>query len=254
MAVHHFCTEDAARYGVEEAILLWNIGFWCATNLAKRQNIHDGRVWTYNPHRAYLELTPYLCPENPDIHNAEYPDEASREKAAEKELKRRSQKIRRIFKSLENQGAIVAGNYNKSKQDQTTWYSLNDQKKLSKYAEIAPEALKLLNLQICRLDSTDLSNGLYRFVDSSPDNKHRYKQVSQSTLCAREKSSADESGNFSEQVMAELLADHLPVHKHRYARLKIAEYQERFPESGSVADCYGYVVQAVTHQINLTGV
>ena len=79
------------------------------------------------------------------------------------------------------------------------------------------------------------------------------QQVSQSTARAREISSADESGNFSERVMTELLADHLPKHKHRYARLKIAEYQERFPESGSVADCYGYVVQAVTHQINLTG-
>ena len=253
MAVHHFCTEDAARYGVEEAILLWNIGFWCATNLAKRQNIHDGRVWTYNPHKAYLELTPYLCPENPEINNAEYPDEASREKAKEKELKRRSQKIRRIFKSLEEQGAIVAGNYNKSKYDQTTWYSLNDQSTLSKYAEIAPEALILLKLQICRLGTTDLSNENYKSVDSSPDNKQRCKQVSQSTVRAREKFSANKSGNFSERVMAELLADHLPEHKHRYAQLKIEEYQERFPESGSVADCYGYVVQAVTHQINLTG-
>ena len=187
MAVHHFCTEDAARYGVEEAILLWNIGFWCATNLAKRQNIHDGRVWTYNPHRAYLELTPYLCPENPDIHNAEYPDESSREKALSKELKRRCEKIRRIFKSLEQQSAIVLGNFNKSKYDQTTWCSLNDQSKLLKYAEIAPEALKLLNPQFCGLDITDLWNQNHKFVDSSPDNKHRCKQVSQSTLRARKK-------------------------------------------------------------------
>ena len=85
-------------------------------------------------------------------------------------------------------------------------------------------------------------------------NKETEKQkVSQSTARARETFSANESGNFSERVMAELMVDHLPVHKHRYARLKIEEYQERFPESGSVADCYGYVVQAVTHQINLTG-
>lgn len=252
MAIHHFCTEDAARYGVEEAILLWNIGFWCATNLAKRQNIHDGRVWTYNPHKAYLELTPYLCPENPDIDNAEYPDEASREKAKEKELKRRSQKIRRIFKSLEEQGAIVSGNYNKSKYDQTTWCSLGDQSKLSKYAEIAPEALSLLKLQICRLDTTDLSNESYKSVDSSPDNKHRYKQVSESTVRARD-FSANQSEIFAERVMAELLTSNLPERKHRYAQLKIKEFQERFPESVSVADCYSYVEQAVIHQINLTG-
>ncbi len=97
MAVHQFCTEDAARYGVEEAILLWNIGFWCATNLAKRQNIHDGRVWTYNPHRAYLELTPYLCPENPDIHNAEYPDESSRDKGGRERVKTKISKNKTHF-------------------------------------------------------------------------------------------------------------------------------------------------------------
>lgn len=58
---------------------------------------------------------------------------------------------------------------------------------------------------------------------------------------------------FSEKVMTELLADNLPSAKIRYARLKISEYEERFPESDSVADCWSYVVQAVEHQIKLTG-
>lgn len=78
------------------------------------------------------------------------------------------------------------------------------------------------------------------------------KQVSESTVRARD-FSADPSGNFADRVMAELLTSNLPERKHRYAQLKIKEFQERFPESDSVADCYSYVEQAVIHQIGLTG-
>lgn len=63
----------------------------------------------------------------------------------------------------------------------------------------------------------------------------------------------DRSENFSDRVMAELQSDNLPEHKYRYAKMKISEFQERFPESTSVADCWAYVVTAVNHQINLTG-
>ena len=71
------------------------------------------------------------------------------------------------------------------------------------------------------------------------------KQVSKSALV--------ELSNFSDQVMAELLSDNLPQSKVRYAKLKIQEFEERFPESDSVADCWSYVVQAVSHQIEMTG-
>ena len=57
--------------------------------------------------------------------------------------------------------------------------------------------------------------------------------------------------NFSERVMTELLTDHLPAKEKRYAGLKIREYQERFPDSESVADCWSYVAQAVNHKMNI---
>ncbi len=78
------------------------------------------------------------------------------------------------------------------------------------------------------------------------------KKVSESTVRARD-FSANQSEIFAERVMAELLTSNLPERKHRYAQLKIKEFQERFPESASVADCYSYVEQAVIHQIALTG-
>ena len=85
--------------------------------------------------------------------------------------------------------------------------------------------------------------------------KHRYKETeSKSVTVTRVRDfSADESKNFSDRVMTELQSDNLPVHKYRYARMKISEYQERFPESTSVADCWSYVINAVKHQISLTG-
>lgn len=71
------------------------------------------------------------------------------------------------------------------------------------------------------------------------------KKVSQSATRARE--------NFFNRVMTELQADNLPERKLRYASMKIWEYQERYPDSDSVPDCWSYVVRAVQHQMNLTG-
>lgn len=90
---------------------------------------------------------------------------------------------------------------------------------------------------------------------SGTTNKHRYKEtISESVTVARARNfPVDRSENFSDRVMAELQSDHLPEHKYRYAKMKISEFQERFPESTSVADCWAYVVTAVKHQINLTG-
>ena len=87
------------------------------------------------------------------------------------------------------------------------------------------------------------------------EKKHKYKEtISESVTVTRAQNfSVDRSKNFSDRVMAELQSDNLPVHKYRYAKMKISEFQERFPESTSVADCWSYVITAVKHQISLTG-
>ena len=57
--------------------------------------------------------------------------------------------------------------------------------------------------------------------------------------------------NFSDRVFSELSVDGLtelsPEHI-RYCQMKITEYQERFPQSQSVADCWSYVVKALDHR------
>lgn len=62
------------------------------------------------------------------------------------------------------------------------------------------------------------------------------------------------NSNFYDRVMTELLSDNLPTREKRYAGMKILEYQERFPDSQSVPDCWSYVETAVNHRISLKGI
>jgi hypothetical protein len=71
-------------------------------NLAKRQNIHDGKVWTY---RTAEEL------------HLQYP-----------EFSRAS--IARYLQKLEDMGAIESGNFNKHKYDRTKWYTVTGLEKV----------------------------------------------------------------------------------------------------------------------------
>lgn len=94
--IHSFEIEDAEKYGVSEAIVLYNIRYWIRYNKANRLNIHDGRVWTYNSARALAELFPYFT----------------------------ADKIRRYLDNLESDGGLIVGNYNQRPGDRTKWYSL----------------------------------------------------------------------------------------------------------------------------------
>lgn len=96
----HFSKELARRYGKDEAIMLSNLAFWVETNTANRRNIRDGRAWTYNSQSAFAEL---------------YDGIFSR------------RQIQRILKSLEDQGAVLKGNYNTKPMDRTCWYTVCDE-------------------------------------------------------------------------------------------------------------------------------
>lgn len=214
MPTHHFDTDDAMVYGVDAAVILYNLKFWLDKNKANLQNIHDGRVWTYNKLDAWCELFPYYS----------------------------RRQIERILNNLQKAGILLKGNYSSNKFDKTVWYSLN----LPKYALEAPESSISPNGEI---DNTERGNRCHQTVKCL---QIKNKQISK--LVNSRAGSADRSGKIMEAVMAEFLSANLPEGKYRYAELKILEYLERFPASESVADCYGYVLQALTHQYGLTGV
>lgn len=96
MATYHFDTEDAVNYGVDGAIILYNLCFWIAKNKANKNNLHEGRYWTYNSAQAFTELFPFW----------------------------NRQKIARILRKLEEKGAIRSSNFNDAGYDKTKWYTV----------------------------------------------------------------------------------------------------------------------------------
>ncbi|CAM3467448.1 hypothetical protein [Parendozoicomonas haliclonae] len=101
MPVYKFKTEDAEEFGsADAAAIVYNLRHWLTVNKEKAQNIHDGRVWTYNSLDSFIELFPWL----------------SRDQ------------IKRHFLRLEQHGILLKGNYNRNSFDKTAWYSLDELK------------------------------------------------------------------------------------------------------------------------------
>lgn len=99
---HHFKIEEAEKYGIEKAVILYNIRFWLEKNKANNSNIYekDGKqyYWTYNSARAFKELFPYMT----------------------------ERSITRYLTELEECGELISGSFNKHKYDRTKWYTHND--------------------------------------------------------------------------------------------------------------------------------
>ena len=93
--VHCFDTEIAKLYGVNSAILLYNINYWIQHAKANGKNFHDERYWTYNSNKAFQELFPYLS----------------------------DKQIRKALQNLIEDGVLITGNYNAVAYDRTLWYS-----------------------------------------------------------------------------------------------------------------------------------
>ena len=89
----------AVRYGFEEAVFLDAIVHWYQTNRANGRNFHDGRWWTHNSVRTFQETFPWWT----------------------------QKQLRRIIQSCRDQGALLAGNFNRDKRDHTGWYSPSEE-------------------------------------------------------------------------------------------------------------------------------
>ena len=96
---HHFNTEIALKYGIEEAIVINNLQFWILKNRANKKHFINDRTWTYNSYKAFSEIFPYW----------------------------NEHKIKRILDSLVEQGILLRENFNKSGYDRTCWYAFKDE-------------------------------------------------------------------------------------------------------------------------------
>lgn len=97
---HHFRVEEAEKYGIEKAVLLYNLRFWLEKNRANEYNIHEkdekSYYWTYNSSKAFNTLFPYI-PER---------------------------SISRYLSELADEGVIILGNFNQKSYDKTRWYTM----------------------------------------------------------------------------------------------------------------------------------
>ena len=96
---HAFNTDEAGKYGIEEAIIVEHFRFWIIKNRADGTHYHDGRYWTFASVEALTIVFPYLS----------------------------HKQIRRAIAHLETLKVIQTGNYNKAGYDRTKWYSFTDE-------------------------------------------------------------------------------------------------------------------------------
>ncbi len=132
--VYQFDADIAAKYGVDEAIMIYNLSFWIRKNEANGKHYYDGRFWTYNSAEAFTKLFPFWT----------------------------SRQVRRVLKSLEEKGIIVTGNYNSSAYDRTTWYAFGD------------SFLRNGQIHFTETSNGDAKNGkciINNEADINPDNK-----------------------------------------------------------------------------------
>ncbi len=101
---HSFNTVIARKYGIEEAIILHDIYYWCLQN--KKRNVNgnvsnvDGkfRYWTFNSVRAFEEIYDYM----------------------------NAPKIKRVLHHLLEENLIIVDKFNKKNYDRTNWYSVTE--------------------------------------------------------------------------------------------------------------------------------
>ena len=154
ITIHLFDTKIAKLYGVNAAILLYNIAYWSKVNEANGNNFYDGHYWTYNSRKAYSELFPYLS----------------------------ERQIKTALDKLIDDGVIITGVYNEYKYDRTMWYALTDK---GKALTSDSNDLQKLNVdakmsnafdinvkcipQKCQMDIAEMSNGNSENVRPIPD-------------------------------------------------------------------------------------
>lgn len=95
---HTFEADVAMKVGVNAAILLQNLVFWCKKNEANDVNYHDGLYWTFNSTKAFCELFPYFT----------------------------QKQIRHALEHLIDGGYVLSGNYNENRYNRTLWYAVTD--------------------------------------------------------------------------------------------------------------------------------
>ncbi|WEV56152.1 replication protein [Ligilactobacillus acidipiscis] len=146
----------AVRVGLNEAIVLQQFHYW----LQRSKNVRDGNKWIYNSIAEWQKQFPFWSKDT----------------------------VKRTINSLEKQGCLIVGNYNKAKFDKTKWYRINyDSLCTNRMGQNAPTS------------SAECTNGLGQ---NAPTNTNRLPETTTETT--KEYSAFDNAPHAFEKEFQEV--------------------------------------------------
>ena len=110
---HSFSVQLAKEIGLEKALILKHLYYWCYANSDNQDMIKNGYIWVYITRKKIEETYPYLT----------------------------NGRIRGAIKKLEKENYIIIDCFNKLAIDKTNWYALTDKG----YKQFGTSIAKLTN-------------------------------------------------------------------------------------------------------------
>ena len=147
MALHYFDVEVAQRCGVNAAILLSDIQYWCERSKGDPAHLREGRVWMWSSVRDFRERHPYLT----------------------------ARQIRYALEQLTAAEVVITAQYSDRALDRTIWYSPVD---LTPVANAFDNSGKCIGQQ-CQMQMTPVANA---FDKSGVPTTIHYRETLENTL------------------------------------------------------------------------
>lgn len=132
MALHYFDVDVAKRCGVNAAILLSDIQYWCERSKGDPAHLREGRVWMWSSVRDFRERHPYLT----------------------------ARQIRYALEQLTAAEVVITAQYSDRALDRTIWYSPVD---LTPVANALDNSGKCIGQQ-CQMQMTPVANAFDKSV------------------------------------------------------------------------------------------
>ena len=147
MALHYFDVDVAQRCGVNAAILLSDIQYWCERSKGDPAHLREGRVWMWSSVRDFRERHPYLT----------------------------ARQIRYALEQLTAAEVVITAQYSDRALDRTIWYSPVD---LTPVANAFDNSGKCIGQQ-CQMQMTPVANA---FDKSGVHTTIHYRNTLENTL------------------------------------------------------------------------
>lgn len=147
MALHYFDVDVAQRCGVNAAILLSDIQYWCERSKGDPAHLREGRVWMWSSVRDFRERHPYLT----------------------------ARQIRYALEQLTAAEVVITAQYSDRALDRTIWYSPVD---LTPVANAFDNSGKCIGQQ-CQMQMTPVANA---FDKSGVPTTIHYRETLENTI------------------------------------------------------------------------